>query len=880
MSISVLQRRSLQWSALLVVMIASASTAGWLAHKRELEQLSHASAEQLQLRALALRSVIDRYRVLPAVLTLDPQLHAALDGSMAPIDTGALNRKLELANGATHASTLTLIDRRGVAVAASNWREHSSNVGLDYAFRPYFQLAMDHDYGTFYGIGVSTNVAGYYIADALHDSHGARIGVIVVKLTLDTLDQEWSRSRDTILLSDQHDIVFLSNHAEWLYRPLHKLDPADAAALAGTRQYGERPLLPAAYRVIEPLPDGGQRVRVMSPSLSGSEVWQSMPLPAQGWTLHVLTDAKPATVAALHAALITLGGWLPLILLGLFLQQRIRLSKVRQRSREELERLVAHYASALRSEHDSLIHAAMHAGQGQSEVLDRLPQGVSVVDAQLRLVAWNKRYAEVFAFPAELLQSGRPIEDLFRYNAQRGLLGPGDVEEAIQRRLNYLRRGGPHMYERERPDASVLEIRGNPLPDGGFVTSYADITFYKDAARELRTLTSTLEQRVEKSTRDLRVAKAQAEHANRNKTRYVAAAVHDLLQPLNAARLYANALRRLSRDSSGPDMLDRVDQALQALDSQLTSMLDLSRLDAGALHPKEEAFELSPLLRELGRQFGIMAQAKQLTFSLMDTRLWIRSDAILLRRVLQNFLSNALHYTPRGRVLMGCRRRGDHVAIEVWDTGLGIPEDQRQAIFQEFRRLDTGIDRDERSAGLGLSIVERIAKLLRHELSLRSWPGHGSVFAIVVPLALPEKAPRAATEQMAREESLLLGRRILLVNDDMQQHDAIASLLRDWGCIVSVPQNAQEALRWGGSGAVPDLLLVDYQLADGVGTDVAMELRQRWQREVPVVILGAQNDAGRRADVQSKGCRFMTKPLSPARLRAMISQLLLAGSAR
>lgn len=873
-----LQRRWFQWSALALTIAASTCAAGWFAHQRALAQFSLASAEQLQLRALALRSVVDRYRVLPAVLALDPQLRAALDGSTASIDTASLNRKLEQANGATHASTLTLIDRHGIAVAASNWREPSSNVGLDYTFRPYFQLAMEHDYGTFYGIGVSTNVPGYYIADALHDDHGARIGVIVVKLTLDTLDQEWTRSRDTILLSDQHDIVFLSNRANWTYRPLHTLDLADAAALTSTRQYGERALIPAQYHVIESLTDGGQRVRVTSPVSTGDVVWQSMPLPGQGWTLHVLMDARPAMATAYRAMLITLGGWLPLILLGLFLQQRIRLGKVRQRSREELERLVAHYASALRSEQDSLVQAAMHAGRGQSEVLERLPQGVSVVDAQLRLVAWNTRYAQVFAYPAELLQPGRPIEDLFRYNAQRGLLGPGDVEEAIQRRLDYLRRGGPHMYERERPDNTVLEIRGNPLPDGGFVTSYADITAYKDPARELRTLTTTLEERIEKSTRELRIAKAEAEHANRNKTRYVAAAVHDLLQPLNAARLFANALRETSISGTEQDMLERVEHALQALDSQLTSMLDLSRLDAGALQPKEEDFALSPLLRELARQFGIMAQANNLSLSLVDTRVWVRSDANLLRRVLQNFLSNALHYTPHGRVVLGCRRRGDHVAIEVWDTGLGIPEDQRQAIFQEFRRLDTGIDRDDRSAGLGLSIVERIAKLLGHSLELRSWPGHGSVFAIIVPLAAHHEIPVETAAHHAWEESPLLGRRIWLIEDDAPQREATAALLRDWGCIVSTPQSAQEALRWGGSGAVPELLLVDYQLGDGLGTDVALELRQRWSRDVPVLVVSAQRDAETQTAVQAAGYRFMAKPLSPSRLRAMISQLLLADS--
>lgn len=873
--------KGLQLLVLIAAMLASACVAGWFAQQRALQQLSVQAGDQLQLRALALQRLIDRYKVLPTVLALDPQLRSTLAGASAAIDTGALNRKLEQANGATHVSTLTLIDRHGIAVGASNWREPSSNVGLDYTFRPYFQLAMQHDHGTFYGIGVSTNVAGYFIAEALHDDAGQRIGVIVVKITLDTLEQEWSGSEGTILLADQHGIVFLSNRRDWLYRALHALDPAAAAHLAQTRQYGERSLSPVAFRVLGDVGDVGQHVRMSSPARPRDAIWRSMPLPAQHWTIHLLRSTRPATVAAYHAALITLGGWLPVILLGLFLQQRLHLARVRQRSRKELERLVAHYASALRSEQDSLVQAALQAAQGQAEGLERLPQGVSVVDAQLRLVAWNRRYAEIFGYPARLLQPGQPIADLFRHNAQLGLLGPGDVEEAIQRRLDYLRRGGAHMYERERPDGSVLEIRGNPLPGGGFVTSYADITAYKDAARELRTLTSTLENRIEKSTRDLRIAKAEAERANRNKTRYVAAAVHDLLQPLNAARLFGGALRRQLPDLPERDLLDRVEHALQALDSQLTSMLDLSRLEAGALKPNVDVFALSPLLQSLARQFGIVAQARGLELSFVDTRAWIRSDTILLRRVLQNFLSNALHYTPRGHVLLGCRRAAGTLRIEVWDTGIGIPDDQRQAIFQEFHRLDTGLDSDERSAGLGLSIVKRVAQLLGHPLRLRSWPGHGSVFAISVPLA---QAPAAATPPAmaddAAEDSPLAGRHVCCIEADAQTRLAMIGLLRRWGCQVMAAAGIDEALQLARTGTAPDLVLLGCPPDSIDEVDRLPELRQQWACAPPVIVLGAWTDAETRLRIRNAGLRSLPRPVSPAQLRALMSQLLLATAAR
>ncbi|HEY8683478.1 MAG TPA: cache domain-containing protein, partial [Rhodanobacter sp.] len=230
-------RRLLAVLVLAVAMLASVWVVGRIARERALHQLSSQTAEQLQLRALALQRFIDRYRVLPTVLALDPDLRHALEQPATGVDTAALNRKLEQANGLTHVSTLTLIDGRGVALAASNWRDPSSNVGLDYSFRPYFQLAMANDHGSFYGIGVSTNVAGYFIAEAVHDPSGQRIGVVVVKITLDTFEQEWSDSADTILLSDTHGVVFLSNWPGWLYRPLQPLTPAATRALEQSRQY-------------------------------------------------------------------------------------------------------------------------------------------------------------------------------------------------------------------------------------------------------------------------------------------------------------------------------------------------------------------------------------------------------------------------------------------------------------------------------------------------------------------------------------------------------------------------------------------------------------------------------------------------------------------
>nr|WP_036142535.1 PAS-domain containing protein [Luteibacter sp. 9135] len=867
--------RLLPVCALALAIAGTAAMGGWWAWRRALAVTATQSADRLELHALAVQRLIDRFTVLPEVLALDPALRAALSDTGEPLPTLALNRKLAQANGAAHASTLTLLDRRGRAVAANNWDTPTSNVGLDYRFRPYFQEAMREGHATFYAMGVSTGVAGYFIARAVDDEQGRHVGVIVVKITLDEVRHDWARDDDTVLLADRYGVVFLTNRdASWLYRPLQALSPRDADAIRATRQYGDRALVPMRTVTLGEAGADARRVRVISPSLDGEVVWASLALPHQGWTLHLLADARPAMTAARDAALVVLAVWLPIVLFGLFLQQRLRLARLRQRSREELERMVAHHAAALRSAQDSVVAAAHEATQGADGNLEHLPQGVSVIDASLRLVAWNTRYREIFGFPEEYMRVGRPIEDLFRFNARRGLLGPGDPEEAIRRRLDYLRAGSPHMYERERPDGTTLEIRGNPLPDGGFVTSYADITAYKAAARELRSLATSLERRVDERTRDLHDAKAEAERANRSKTRFVAAAVHDLLQPLNAARLFVGALAAGHLDAAERELVERVRSALDTQDELLASLLDVSRLEGGAVEPRFAAVSLESLLADLAKQFGVLAASHGLQLRCVTGRAVVRSDALLLRRVLQNFLSNAIHYTPRGDVLIGARRQGDAVRIEVWDTGLGIPEAKTRAIFDEFLRLDNGVDRERRSSGLGLSIVDRIGRLLGAPVAVRSRPGKGSVFSITVPLW---QGPSATTAKAAgaEDESPFAGARVMLLDADGVTRQATTRLLASWGCEVAAAASASEAMRHAETDAVPAILLLEDPIDGMTGEALRLALGARWGGMPPTLLIA---EAPSTADVEraaAVGVRYLTRPLAPARLRAVMSRMLM-----
>ncbi|MBD9370059.1 PAS-domain containing protein [Xanthomonas sp. XNM01] len=875
------RRRLLLTVLVLVGGMLLAMAAAWrLGSHRALEAESAALQRQLGLQALALEQRIDRYRTLPEVLALDPELREATRRDTLDEATRRyLNHKLERANAVTRSSTLTLLDPHGVALAASNWREPTSNVGENYSYRPYVTQALSHGSGRFYGIGMTTGQAGYYLSQAMVEDDGSVIGIVVIKIELAALEQEWLQSADVILASDAHGVVFLASRDAWRYRLLAPLSDSARAEMRRTRQYADLALLPLQRQVIGDAGDGGLLVRAQSPSLPGPVVWQHLALPQTGWQLHVLHDAGGIARAGRNAALGAATVWLALAFLVLFVQQRRRLAALRQRSRRELEVVLQQHAEELRTAQDGIVQAAQLADTGLARSLKHLPQGVVIIDADLRIAAWNSRYIELFRFPPDLIQVGRPIEDVFRFNARRGLLGAGPVEEAIQRRLDHLRSGKSHMRESEKDDGTVLEIRGNPLPDGGFVTSYADITSYKTTARELRSLADALEQRIAERTQDLEQARHEAVEANRYKTRFVAAAVHDLLQPLNAARMFLSALRGRLRDAQTREEADSVESALAAQDAILASLLDISRLESGTQQVRVADFPLDPLLEALAREFGILAEARGLVLERVPTRAIVRTDEHLLRRILQNLLSNAVRYTPRGRILLGYRREGGSVRIEVLDTGPGIPPNRQREIFEEFRRLDDG-GASERGAGLGLAIVERIARLLGHPIGLRSQPGSGSCFSVTVPrgdaaaLRAPEPAATAPAADSA-EDSPLLGCVAWCVDDDARVSEATRALLERWGCVVAYAGGPQDALAAAAVGNAPQILLMDVRLGTLHGPDVQARLQECWQRSVPTILVTAEHDEALRAQAADNGWGFLSKPVRPAALRALMSQMLL-----
>ncbi|MCE9925534.1 hybrid sensor histidine kinase/response regulator [Aeromonas media] len=523
--------------------------------------------------------------------------------------------------------------------------------------------------------------------------------------------------------------------------------------------------------------------------------------------------------------------------------------------------------------------------------IEHMGQGISVVDRELKLVAWNRRYIELFHYPHGLIQVGRSIEEIIRYNAEQGLCGPGDIEAQVARRVAFMKRGSPHVSARERPDGRVIEMQGNPMPAGGFVMTFTDITPFRAAERVLREANEHLEARVAERThelselnRQLLLVNQQVERANHSKSRFLAAVSHDLTQPLNAAKLFTSSLLEMLPQGGGQGEEQRaeqvriarhIDDALGATEDLITDLLDISRLEAGKFKARKLDFALSDVLGNLKAEFGVLAQAGEIQFSVVDSRLAVYSDVRLLRRVLQNFLTNAFRYNPGGRVLLGCRRLGDKVRIEVWDNGPGIPLDKQEAIFDEFSRLDHSRTAREQGLGLGLAIARGISQVLGHQLSLRSWPGAGSVFAITLNLATRPVMPSPVAAPAVRD-SQLEGVRILCIDNEEEILIAMASLLGRWGCEVRCAQSLEQAEEIIGAGFLPRLVLSDYHLDDGkTGLQALHMIRLAHGNGIGGIIISADRKSELQTQIREHGFGYVSKPVKPLKLRALMNSLLL-----
>ena len=509
--------------------------------------------------------------------------------------------------------------------------------------------------------------------------------------------------------------------------------------------------------------------------------------------------------------------------------------------------------------------------------LDQVRQGIAVYDKDLRLICWNRQFRDLLSLPAQFGQVGTSLEKMIRYIAESGDLGEGDKDEIVALRMhNFLHRQETYQ-ERLIRSGSVLEVRTSPMPHGGLVSSYTDITERVMAEEALARANETLEQRVQvrteqltKVNEELAAAKQTAETAYQDKTRFLAAASHDILQPLNAARLYSSTLtdRFMDGDPENQKLVSNIEASLESVEDIIGAVLDISRLDSRAFKAEISTFSLEDILNPLRVEFAPIAQEKNLKLKILKSNVSVRSDRRLLRRLLQNLILNGLKYTTSGGVLVGIRKRKHQmVSIEVYDTGIGIPEQQQKLIFKEFRRLDDGA-RIANGLGLGLSIVERISKVLDLHINLSSIDGKGSRFSFnmkattSLPKVKPAPQPRAILSQLA-------GLNVLVIDNEPQILEGMASLLQTWKCnVLTSPclQNAMKAIY--SNEFQPDIILADYHLDQGTGIEAVVHLRWKFATQFPAVLITADRTTEVRNDAANKNMEVIHKPLKPAILRA------------
>jgi signal transduction histidine kinase/CheY-like chemotaxis protein len=398
--------------------------------------------------------------------------------------------------------------------------------------------------------------------------------------------------------------------------------------------------------------------------------------------------------------------------------------------------------------------------------------------------------------------------------------------------------------------------------------------------RQVRDRTTQLREAlhsIERANEGLYRAKQQAEAASSLKSSVLISVTHDLLQPLNAARLTLSALAEMMEAQQAGLLIDQVDRSLVTLEDLLRSLLEIAKLDAGALRPDVRPLALAPLFEQLRNEFAPLAARQGLSLRIRNPQLAVSSDAMMLRRILQNLLANAIRYTRSGGVVMGCRRRDGRICVQVSDTGPGIAQTQQEAIFREFQRGEASAT-DQAGFGLGLSIVRRFATVLGHEVRLSSQVGKGSTFVLELePADLAEVSDEVhETKLSERQYGGLEGAKILLVENDPSGSEAMAALLEGWGCdVATTPSAADALLRLSELGGAPDAVIADLHLDHGEsGLSAIADIRQHLKLDVPAMIITADYSEKAAKQASLSGLEVLKKPVKPAEMRALLSFLL------
>ncbi len=510
--------------------------------------------------------------------------------------------------------------------------------------------------------------------------------------------------------------------------------------------------------------------------------------------------------------------------------------------------------------------------------LDHINQGVGIFDAGARLVGWNARLFQLLDMPMSLMRRGTGFDAFAERIAGASVPGEGVTIARVWEWVRGPANRAALAFEITRDSGIVLDVFAQEMPGRGFVMSFSDITRERLAIHAFRRANATLEARVAIRTEELSRALATAELANATRVRFVAAASHDLLQPLSAAKLFVAAARDEAGSAAQGGMLEKARNALTSVEGILAALLDISRLESGGTEVEIAAVPLSVLLGRLSDEFAPLAARKGLRLTIVPCRLAVRSDPAYLRRILQNLISNAIRYTSEGRVLVGARRRRGGLRIEVRDTGPGIAPEHRQAIFREFHRIEGSASAAE-GMGLGLAIVDRACALLGHRLTLESTLERGTCFAIDLDLAPWLPPIRDVPVEIPAEPGECVDRIALLVENDAELRRAITLLLERRGVTVLEAGNGAEALALVEEiDIAPDFLLVDQQLGEGqTGIETVLELHARHGPR-PSRIITANRSPETRAAARAAGLEIMFKPIDPEALEAFVKLALDGGA--
>ncbi|WP_317932741.1 NahK/ErcS family hybrid sensor histidine kinase/response regulator [Halioxenophilus sp. WMMB6] len=523
-------------------------------------------------------------------------------------------------------------------------------------------------------------------------------------------------------------------------------------------------------------------------------------------------------------------------------------------------------------------------------MISNLPLGVIMVNADNRIESFNGRVVDLLQ-----IEGGPALGRVnFAQMLAQSILAGVDLPSTES-----ISKGQRDLFDTDYllEDGRILAITCHLIPSGGYVYTFRDVTEQRRTAEALKNAFMHMEKRVHERTlelsqlnhqllveieeraqaeQDLLIAKGEAEAANLSKTKFITAASHDLLQPLNAARLFATALQDFDLPEKVSKLINSLCYSLSDVETLLGTLVDISKLEAGIVEPVLDNFPVNELLQNLANEFTQHAKRAGLGFDFIPCSANVYSDSQLLARILRNFLSNAIRYTDHGKLLLGCRRHKEQLEIQVWDTGIGIPEDQLQEIFLEFKRIGGQKQREDKGLGLGLAIVDKLSAVLGHQVDLHSVLGKGSVFSVSVPYASGDFQQSQNNNLDTELGDPLEGKRILVVDNDKAICQGMAVVLESWGCEVVTALSLDELREKKHLlSPAPDALILDYHLDDGdTGLQAEQIIREKLKRSIPSLFITANYNTDLRQEVKAQGFRLINKPVKPLRLKSVLNFLL------